>query len=103
MPRGNRSSQTDKQKRNAEQITRGSEKRGHLERETTSRSRSTVNRESGSGQRLGGGRGGQQSKSSSRSSGKLSGSASGSRTAEQRSASARKGAETRKRNARGRA
>ena len=84
MPRGDKSKYTDKQERKADHIAEGYEARGVPEKEAERRAWATVNKDDGGGKKPGG-------------SGR--GKASAGRTAEQRSASARKAAETRKRNA----
>ena len=98
MPRGDKSKYTDKQKRKAEHIAEGYEKRGVPEGEAEGRAWATVNKESGGGNKSGSGRGKTDTKVSSKKGGKAGGAASSARTPEQRSASARKAAETRKRN-----
>ena len=72
MPRGDKSSYTSKQKRQAEHIEEGYEKRGVGKGEAEHRAWATVNKETGGGKKSGSGRA---------------------------SASAKKGAATRKRNA----
>ena len=57
MPRGDKSSYTDKQKRKAEHIEEGYEKRGVSEDEAERRAWATVNKESGGGKKSGSGRG----------------------------------------------
>ena len=99
MPRGDKSSYTEKQKRKAEHIEAGYEQRGVGKDEAERRAWATVNKESGGGNRSGSGRGKAESHASSRKGGQKGGAASASRTAEARSASARKAAATRKRNA----
>src|SRR6185369_5822752 len=99
MPRGDKSSYTDKQKRQAEHIEEGYENRGVPEKEAERRAWATVNKETGGGKKSGSGRGQPENHAPSRKGGDLGGEASASRTAAERSASAKKGAETRKRNA----
>jgi len=99
VPRGDKSSYTEKQKRKAEHIEAGYEQRGVGKDEAERRAWATVNKESGGGNRSGSGRGKAESHASSRKGGQKGGAASASRTAEARSASARKAAATRKRNA----
>ena len=57
MPKGDKSKYSDKQKRKAEHITEGYEKRGTSEKEAKSRAWATVNKESGGGNKSGSGRG----------------------------------------------
>ncbi len=57
MPRGDKSKYTDKQKRQAEHIEEGYEKRGVPEKVAASRAWATVNKESGGGNKSGKGRG----------------------------------------------
>jgi len=51
MPRGDKGAYTDKQKRQAEHIEEGYEKRGASSKEAESRAWATVNKESGGGRR----------------------------------------------------
>lgn len=95
MPRGDKSSYTDKQKRKAEHIEEGYEKRGVPKADAESRAWATVNEESGGGNKSGSGRGKPDDHSASRRGGKAHKSGS----AEQRSAAARKGWDTRRKNA----
>lgn len=99
MPRGDKSAYTDKQRRKAEHIAEGYEDRGTPEKEAEARAWATVNKESGGGNKSGSGRGVPDTKVSSKKGGERGGAAAASRSAADRSASARKGAETRKRNA----
>jgi plasmid stabilization system protein ParE len=101
MPRGDKSAYTDKQKRQAEHIEEGYEKRGVPKDEAEARAWATVNKETGGGKKSGSGRGQPEDHAPSRKGGKLGGAASASRTTEERSASAKKAAATRKRNAAG--
>ncbi len=89
MPRGDKSSYTDKQKRKAEHIAESYETRGVPEEEATARAWATVNKDSGGGNKSGSGRG------------KPDTSAAGRQRSADRSAAARKGWETRRRNAGG--
>jgi hypothetical protein len=57
MPRGDKSSYTDKQKRQAEHIEDGYEQRGVSREEAERRAWATVNKESGGGKKSGSGRG----------------------------------------------
>jgi plasmid stabilization system protein ParE len=99
MPRGDKSSYTGKQQRQAEHIEEGYEHRGVGKKEAEHRAWATVNKETGGGKKSGSGRGHKTDTSSSKKGGEKGGHASASRTAAERSASARKGAATRKRNA----
>ncbi len=79
MPRGDKSSYTSKQKRKAEHIEEGYEKRGVSSKEAARRAWATVNKESGGGKKSGSGRGKKESHASSRKGGKIGGSRSHSR------------------------
>lgn len=57
MPRGDKSSYTDKQKRQAEHIEEGYEERGVSEEEAEKRAWATVNKMTGGGKKSGSGRG----------------------------------------------
>jgi plasmid stabilization system protein ParE len=57
MPRGDKSSYTDKQKRQAEHIEEGYEKKGVSKDEAEARAWATVHKESGGGKKSGSGRG----------------------------------------------
>jgi plasmid stabilization system protein ParE len=57
MPRGDKSAYTDKQKRKAEHIEEGYEKRGVSEKEAEARAWATVNKEDHAGKKSGSGRG----------------------------------------------
>jgi plasmid stabilization system protein ParE len=56
MPRGDKSAYTDKQKRQAEHIEKGYEKRGVSEKEAKRRAWATENKISGGGRKSGSGR-----------------------------------------------
>jgi plasmid stabilization system protein ParE len=99
MPRGDKDKYTDKQKRKAEHIEEGYEKRGVSEKEAERRAWATVNKESGGGKKSGSGRGKTESHASARKGGRLGGKAAASRPAAERSASAKKAAATRKKKA----
>jgi plasmid stabilization system protein ParE len=99
MPRGDKSSYTDKQKRQAEHIEEGYEHRGVSKNEAERRAWATVNKETHGGKKSGSGRGKSEDHSPSRKGGKLGGKASASRSAAERSRSAKKAANTRKRRA----
>jgi plasmid stabilization system protein ParE len=98
MPRGDKSSYTDKQKRQAEHIEEGYEDRGVSEKEAERRAWATVNAETHGGKKSGSGRGKSEDHSPSSKGGHLGGEASANRSKAERSASAKKAAETRKRN-----
>ena len=73
MPRGDKSSYSDKQKRMAEHIEEGYEKRGVSEGEAERRAWATVNKETHGGKKSGSGRGKSEDHSPSRKGGKLGG------------------------------
>ena len=102
MPRGDKSSYTDKQKRMAEHIEEGYEKRGTPKDEAERRAWATVNKETGGGNKSGSGRGVPDTNVSAKKGGRIGGprggKASASRPAAARSRSAKKAAATRKRN-----
>lgn len=98
MPRGDKSSYTGKQKRQAEHIEEGYEQRGVPEDEAERRAWATVNKETGGGKKSGGGRGKAKNTSPSRTGGKL-GVKAAARPATPRSEAAKKAAATRKRKA----
>jgi plasmid stabilization system protein ParE len=76
MPRGDKSSYTSKQKRRAEHIEEGYEKRGVGSREAARRAWATVNKETGGGKKSGSGRGKKENRSASRKGGRKGGAAS---------------------------
>jgi len=98
MPQGDKSSYTDKQKRKAAHIEESYEDRGVSEKEAEARAWATVNKESGGGNKSGSGRGKVDTHESSRKGGRKGGAAAADRSAEDRSASAKKGWETRRKN-----
>jgi plasmid stabilization system protein ParE len=75
MPHGDKSSYTDKQKRQAEHIEKGYEKRGVSEKDAERRAWATVNKETGGGKKSGSGRGKPVSRASSRKGGQKGGAA----------------------------
>ncbi|MCW5690442.1 MAG: plasmid stabilization protein [Pseudolabrys sp.] len=97
MARGSKAAYTSKQKRKAEHIEEGYEKRGTSKKEAERRAWATVNKESGGGKKSGSGRGKKESHASSRKGGKAGGRASAARSKAARSRSAKKAAATRKR------
>ncbi len=98
MPQGDKSSYTDKQKRKAEHIEEGYEKRGVSKKEAESRAWATVNKDSGGGNKSGSGRGKKDTNASARKGGKKGGA---SQSSSSRSAAAKKGWETRRKNGNG--
>ena len=97
MPRGDKGAYTEKQKRQAEHIEEGYEKRGTPKREAERRAWATVNKEDHGGKKSGSGRGKKKDTSPSKKGGKAGGRASAKRSAAAKSASAKKAAATRKR------
>ncbi|WP_260928063.1 plasmid stabilization protein [Novosphingobium sp. 9] len=96
MPRGDKSSYTDKQKRKAAHIADSYEARGVAHEEAEARAWATVNKDSGGGNKSGSGRGHPESHASARR-GAQRGAAARSRAS--RSEAAKKGWETRRRHA----
>jgi hypothetical protein len=92
MPRGDKSSYTSKQKRRAEHIEEGYEKRGVGSKEAARRAWATVNKESGGGKKSGSGRGKTENRSASRKGGRKG---AASRSHASRSRAATKAARTR--------
>jgi len=103
MPRGDKSSYTEKQKRQAEHIEEGYEERGVPEDEAERRAWATVNKMTGGGKKSGSGRGKRVNKAPARKGGRIGGPRGGKaaarRPAAARRASAKKAARTRKRRA----
>jgi plasmid stabilization system protein ParE len=75
MPRGDKSSYTEKQKRQAEHIEEGYEERGVSKKEAESRAWATVNKMSGGGKKSGSGRGKPENKEPARKGGRKGGKA----------------------------
>ena len=73
MARGSKSKYSGKQKRQAEHIEEGYEKRGTSKKEAERRAWATVNRQTGGGKKSGSGRGKKSNKSSSRKGGRKGG------------------------------
>ena len=73
MARGSKSKYTSKQKRKAEHIEKGYEKRGTGKQEAERRAWATVNKQDKGGKKSGSGRGKKSSKSSSRKAGRKGG------------------------------
>jgi plasmid stabilization system protein ParE len=100
MPQGDKSKYTDKQERKADHIAEGYETRGVSDKEAERRAWATVNKEEHGGKQSGSGRGRSENHAPSAKGGRKS---QASRTHVERSAAAKKGAATRKRNAEHRA
>lgn len=94
MPRGDKSAYTDKQKRQAEHIEEGYEKRGVPEKQAEARAWATVNKMSGGGKKSGSGRGKAENKEPAKKGGRIGGKAQSHAT---RVRAGRKAAATRKR------
>jgi plasmid stabilization system protein ParE len=75
MPRGDKSSYSSKQKRQAEHIEEGYEKRGTSKKEAERRAWATVNKQDKGGKTSGSGRGKKSSHASSRKGGRKGGKA----------------------------
>ena len=97
MARGSKSKYTSKQKRKAEHIEEGYEKRGTGKKEAERRAWATVNAMDKGGKKSGSGRGKKTNKKPAKKGGKKGGAASAKRPKAARKASARKAAKTRKR------
>jgi hypothetical protein len=94
MPQGDKGAYTGKQKRKAEHIAEGYEKRGTSKKTAKARAWATVNKESGGGKKSGSGRGKTESRASSKKGGRIGGK---SQSTAKRSAAGKKAAATRKR------
>lgn len=103
MPRGDKSSYTDKQKRKAQHIEEGYEERGIGKDEAERRAWATVNKETGGGNLSGSDRGVKYTNVAAKKGGRIGGPRGGraaaARSAAARSRSAKKAAATRKRHA----
>lgn len=97
MPRGDKSSYTEKQKRQARHIEESYKARGTPDQEAESRAWATVNKMSGGGKKSGAGRGKAQNSEPAKKGGRLGGAAAA-RTPRERSLSAQKAARARARN-----
>ena len=91
MPRGDKGAYTDKQRRKAEHIEEGYEKRGVSKKEAEARAWATVNKDSGGGTKSGSGRGRKDTNASASRGGKKA-----AQNRADRSAAAKKGWETRR-------
>ncbi|MCE5266368.1 MAG: hypothetical protein LLG00_00585 [Planctomycetaceae bacterium] len=100
MPRGDKSKYSGKQVRQAHHIEEGYENRGASEEEAERRAWATVNKMTGGGKKPGGsGRGRKTNKAPAKKGGQIGGAHAAARSKSERSESAKKGAETRKRRA----
>lgn len=99
MPRGDKAKYTAKQKRQAEHIEDGYEKRGVAKEEAEARAWATVNKMTGGGKKSGSGIGKKIDKGPAKKGGRIGGAASAARPKAARKASAKKAAATRKRRA----
>jgi len=90
MPRGDKGSYTDKQKRQAEHIEEGYEKEGVSRKEAEARAWATVNKETGGGKKSGSGRGKKTTPSASKKGGKKAAKKSGRKKAAKKSRKASK-------------
>jgi plasmid stabilization system protein ParE len=97
MARGSKAKYTSKQKRKAEHIEEGYEKRGTSKDEAERRAWATVNAMEGGGKKSGSGRGKKVNKAPAKKGGKKGGKASAARPKAARKVSAKKAAKTRKR------
>ena len=99
MPRGDKDKYTDKQERKADHIAEAYEERGVSEKEAERRAWATVNKDDGGGKKSGSGRGADTGHPAAHKGGEMGGKAAAARPKAAHSASARKAAATRKRNA----
>lgn len=97
MPRGDKTKYTAKQKRQAEHIEDGYEKRGVAKDEAEARAWATVNKMTGGGKKSDSGIGKKIDKEPAKKGGRIGGAASAARPKAARKASAKKAAATRKR------
>jgi hypothetical protein len=98
MPRGDKSKYSEEQVRQAHHIEEGYENRGLSEDESARRAWSTVNKMTGGGRKPGGsGRGKSVNKAPAKKGWRIGGAHAAARSKPERSASAKKGARTRKR------
>jgi len=99
MPQGDKGAYTEKQKRKAEHIEEGYENKGVSHEEAERRAWAAVNKDDGGGKKSGSARGKDTGHPAAHKGGKKGGEASANRSAAERSASAKKAAATRRRNA----
>jgi plasmid stabilization system protein ParE len=97
MPRGDKSSYTNRQKRKAEHIEEGYEKKGVSKKEAERRAWATVNKDEGGGKKSGSGRGKRSTMAATKKGARKGGAASARRSKAAKSKSAKKAAATRKR------
>jgi len=97
MPRGDKSTYTDKQKRKAGYIEESYKKRGMPDDEAEARAWAIVNKIHGGGEQSGSGRGKPENPEPSKKGGRLGGAASAKRSKKAKSRSAKKAAKTRAR------
>jgi hypothetical protein len=97
MARGDKSSYTGKQKRQAEHIEEGYEKRGVSKKTAEARAWATVNKMTGGGKKSGSGRGKKVNKSPAKKGGKLGGRATAAKKSSGKSKAAAKGSASAKR------
>ncbi len=97
MPRGDKSKYSGKQKRQAEHIEEGYEKRGVAKKTAQKRAWATVNKVTGGGKKGGSGVGKKENKAPSKKGGRKGGAAVAGRSRAAKSKSAKKAAATRKR------
>src|SRR5215210_4719579 len=90
MPRGDKDKYTDKQKRQAEHIEEGYEKRGLSDEEAERRAWATVNKSSGGGKKSGSGRGQKTNKAPAKKGGKKGGKKAGKKGAAVKKSSSKK-------------
>jgi hypothetical protein len=96
MPQGDKGAYTDKQKRQAEHIEEGYEKKGVSKKTAKARAWATVNKETGGGKKSGSGRGKAVKRTAAKKGGRK---AAKSQSTAKRSAAGKKAAATRKRRA----
>jgi plasmid stabilization system protein ParE len=95
MAKGDKNKYTDKQKRQAEHIEEGYEKKGVSKKVAAKRAWATVNKDSGGGKKSGSGRGKKVTHKAAKKGGEKGGKASAKRSSKKKSASAKKAAATR--------
>jgi hypothetical protein len=96
MARGSKKKYTSKQKRQAEHIEEGYEKRGTSKEEAERRAWATVNKTSGGGKKSGSGRGKKKKKSSAKKGGKKGGKKRGKKKGGRKKGGRRKGGRKKK-------